>query len=318
MFFKLLSLCDGNPLTKGELCRALLSVILAWMNCWIDNWVASDLRHNDAHVTSLWCAELVYCRVQYLISCWSCTPGNLLEFDVHTRRLPDPDYQLSHTVNMLRPGQICQHFADDVFKFLFFCENCGILIQIILKFQSEKLTLARSPMRVHFELGEWKIGLVEWNLYTTCKGHLFLGEWSRNLVSYTEICSQDQINANPLVQIRDWCQAGPKPVPGPMIPWSTDAYMPHSMALTHLGRVTHIYVSKLTNIGSDNGLSPDRRQAIIWTNPGILLIGPLGTNVSEILIEIYAFSFKKMHLKMFSGKWLPFCLCLNVLAFSVS
>ena len=42
--------------------------------------------------------------------------------------------------------------------------------------------------------------------------------------------------------------------------------------LTHEGRVTHICVSKLTIIGSDNGLSPDRRQAIIWTNAGILLI----------------------------------------------
>ena len=48
----------------------------------------------------------------------------------------------------------------------------------------------------------------------------------------------------------------------------------------------HIYVSKLTIIGSDNGLSPDRRRAIIWTNAGILLIGPLGTNFSEFLIEI--------------------------------
>ena len=76
---------------------------------------------------------------------------------------------------------------------------------------------------------------------------------------------------------------------------------------------THIYVSNLTIIGSDNGLSPGRRQAIIWTNAGILLIGPLGTNFSEILIEIQSFSFKKMHLKMSSGKWCPFCLGLNVL-----
>ena len=53
-------------------------------------------------------------------------------------------------------------------------------------------------------------------------------------------------------------------------------------------------------IDSDNGLLPDRRQAIIWTNAGILLIGPLGTNFNEILIEIYTFSFKKMHLKMSS------------------
>ena len=83
--------------------------------------------------------------------------------------------------------------------------------------------------------------------------------------------------------------------------------------LTHWDRVTHICVSKLTIIGSDNGLSPGRRQAIIWTNAGILLIGPVGTNFSEILIEIDTFSFIKMHLKMLSGERRPFCLCLNVL-----
>ena len=53
-------------------------------------------------------------------------------------------------------------------------------------------------------------------------------------------------------------------------------------------------VSKLTTTESDNGLSPGRRQAIIWTYAGILLIGPLGTNFSEILIiNIYTFSFNK-------------------------
>ena len=83
--------------------------------------------------------------------------------------------------------------------------------------------------------------------------------------------------------------------------------------LTHWGRVTHICVSKLTITGSDNGLSPDRRQAIIWTNAGILLIGPLGTNFNEILVEIITFSFKKMRLKVSSAKWRPFCLGLNVL-----
>ena len=71
--------------------------------------------------------------------------------------------------------------------------------------------------------------------------------------------------------------------------------------LTHWGRVTHICVSKLTIMGSDNGLSPGRRQAIIWTNAGILLIGPLGTNFSEILVGIQTFSFRKMHLKMSSA-----------------
>ena len=46
-------------------------------------------------------------------------------------------------------------------------------------------------------------------------------------------------------------------------------------------------VRKLTTIGSDNGLSPGRRQAIIRTSAGILLIGPLVTNFNEKLIEMH-------------------------------
>ena len=64
----------------------------------------------------------------------------------------------------------------------------------------------------------------------------------------------------------------------------------------------HICVNNLTIIGSDNVLSPGRRQAIIWTNAGILLIGPLGTNFNEI----HTFLSTKIHLKMSSGKWRPF------------
>ena len=82
--------------------------------------------------------------------------------------------------------------------------------------------------------------------------------------------------------------------------------------LTHWGRVTHICIGNLTIIGSDNGLLPRRRQAIIWTNAGILLIRPLGTNFNEMLIEILTFSFMKMRFKVSSAKWRPFCLCLNV------
>ena len=82
---------------------------------------------------------------------------------------------------------------------------------------------------------------------------------------------------------------------------------------THWGRVTHICVSKLTTIGSDNGLSPGRCQAIIWTSAGILWIGPLGTNFRENWIRIQTLAFKKMPLKMSSAKWRTFCLGLNVL-----
>ena len=101
---------------------------------------------------------------------------------------------------------------------------------------------------------------------------------------------------NALSQIRLQCSE----VDGPGGPW-----------LTHWGRVTHICVSKLTIIGSDNGLSPGRRQVIIWTNDGILLIRTLLTNFSENLSEIHSFSFKNMYLKMSSAKW-----CLSRLGFN--
>ena len=66
-----------------------------------------------------------------------------------------------------------------------------------------------------------------------------------------------------------------------------------AMQITHWGRVTHICVVELTIIGSDNGLSPERRQAIIWTNAGILLIGPSGTNFTDILIGIKKINSRK-------------------------
>ena len=77
--------------------------------------------------------------------------------------------------------------------------------------------------------------------------------------------------------------------------------------------MTYICVSDLTSISSDNGLSPGRRQAIIRTNAGILLIRPLGTNFSEFVVEILIVSFKKLRLKVSSAKRRPFCLGLNEL-----
>ena len=87
----------------------------------------------------------------------------------------------------------------------------------------------------------------------------------------------------------------------------------HLKFLTHWGQVMHKWFSNLTITGSDNVFLPVQHQVIILTNAEILLIGPLGTNLSEILIEILIFSFKKMHLKVSSVKWQPFCLIPNVL-----
>ena len=83
--------------------------------------------------------------------------------------------------------------------------------------------------------------------------------------------------------------------------------------LTHWGRVTRIWASQHTTIVSYNGLSPVRRQAIIWTNYGILLIRFLGTNFIEVLIEVHGFPFNDMHLKMSCVKRRPFYLDLNVI-----
>ena len=77
--------------------------------------------------------------------------------------------------------------------------------------------------------------------------------------------------------------------------------------------MTHICVGKLSIIGSDNCLSPGRHQAIIRTNAGILLIGPLGINFSEILIGIQIFSIKEIQLKISSAKWRQFGLGRNEL-----
>ena len=74
--------------------------------------------------------------------------------------------------------------------------------------------------------------------------------------------------------------------------------------------LTHrrIYASvNWVNIGSDNVMSPGRREAFIWTSVGILLIWTLGINFNRILSKIHIFPFKKIHWKLSSAKWWPFC-----------
>ena len=98
--------------------------------------------------------------------------------------------------------------------------------------------------------------------------------------------------------------------------------MAHELTLIlggiHSLRPSDAYMrSKLIIIGSDNGLSPDRRQAIISTNAGLLSIGPSRTYLSETLIKIQQFQLKKMHMKISSEKWRPSCLGINVLRLEV-
>ena len=83
--------------------------------------------------------------------------------------------------------------------------------------------------------------------------------------------------------------------------------------ISHWSRLTHIRFFKLNATVSDNGLSPGRCQSFSWTIPWILLIGPLGTNFSEISFEIKMYSLKKIRFKMSFAKCCPFPLGLNVL-----
>ena len=77
----------------------------------------------------------------------------------------------------------------------------------------------------------------------------------------------------------------------------------HSLDTFKASRQCRIYASvNWVNISSCNGLAPVRRQAITWTNTGLLLIGLLGTNFCGIRIGILSFSFKKMHLRLSSAK----------------
>ena len=129
-------------------------------------------------------------------------------------------------------------------------------------------------------------GRYDWQVTAACRGW----RWGRRKCGGESITLKKIMNTNPKVGNISFI-------------YRTGSHLCH---LTHWGRATHICVSILNIIISDNGLSPGRRQAIIWAIVGILLIGHLETNFSEILIRIESFSFKKMHLKMSSSNWRPF------------
>ena len=95
--------------------------------------------------------------------------------------------------------------------------------------------------------------------------------------------------------------------------WTIYMYLWPWSHLTHWGRVTHICIGNLTIIGSDNGLSPGRRQAIIWTNAGILSIGPLRNKLQWNFNRNSNIFIQKMYFKNSFAKWHQSCLGLNVL-----
>ena len=118
-------------------------------------------------------------------------------------------------------------------------------------------------------------------------------------------------NIPALVQIMAWRRAGDKPLSEPMMDsFPTHICVTRPQWVNSLRQTDTCMHQQTNHHWFRYGFSPGRRHAIIWTNAGILLIGPSGTNFSEILTKIYTFSSKKMLLKLSSGKWGPFCLCL--------
>ena len=74
--------------------------------------------------------------------------------------------------------------------------------------------------------------------------------------------------------------------------------------LTHLLLVPHICVSEL---GSGNGLAPNRRQAITWTNAGLFSIGSWEQFSVKLQLEFYHFDSRKCFCNCRLPKWWPFC-----------
>ena len=123
----------------------------------------------------------------------------------------------------------------------------------------------------------------------------------RNKIMYVLLCR----TVYALTRVLFWCSRE-------RINSSPREYIHYSLYLSLWP--SDICVGNLTIIGSGIGLTPGRRQAIIWINAEILLFGPLGTNLSENVITFFTFSLKKIHLKMSCVTWRPFCLGLNVLS----
>ena len=80
---------------------------------------------------------------------------------------------------------------------------------------------------------------------------------------------------------------------------------PLSIQNTHWGRVTHICVSRLTIIDSYNGLSPPGAKPLSEQMLEYCWLGPW--EIQWNLIEIYTFSFMKIHWKMAVTLTRPHC-----------
>ena len=181
---------------------------------------------------------------------------------------------------------------------------------VSLEFQSEVLNIAEQLQHVQYfqRIGAWHHGIPRTCRYYhwACKlmwfcdqqGHSLSG-WAHNQFPCSLHSSANRaIWYQTIIGCVPWILAGHfyhrSHVPdGHILGLTTPRIMHMASALTYWDGVTHIWIFKLNNIGSDNGLSPDQCQAIIWTIAGILSICTLGTSVSEILAKFIHFHSQK-------------------------
>ena len=90
---------------------------------------------------------------------------------------------------------------------------------------------------------------------------------------------------------------------GKSINWLLKCTSFHWSSTVNITPSCRLYASvNWVSIGSGNGLSPIRCQAITWANAGVLSVGPVRTHFSEIRIGILVCLFKKMQLELSSAK----------------
>ena len=208
-------------------------------------------------------------------------------------------------LNTLRPRQNGRHFADDIFKCIFLNENVWIPIKISLKFVPQGLinnipALVQimawrrpgdkplsGPMMVRLPTHIW-VNITDITQYKLVENYSFENIVSSSWGHYFDIYvlySPNLFSPYRWVYTLHYCQiaidcvstaSSEEPVRDDhrqkmlLRVSSTESTIDTRGVLTHWGRVTHICVSELTIIGSDNGLPPGRRQAIIWNNAGLL------------------------------------------------
>ena len=97
-------------------------------------WSVCNIRTDSRFAPSQWETSLQSNAVSHWLRA---NLESALQYDVILAQFQRPDCTSFHYVNTLRPRQNGRHFADDIFKCIFFNEYAWILLKISLKFVPE-------------------------------------------------------------------------------------------------------------------------------------------------------------------------------------